>query len=149
MDAQSVPAALRMRLGHDATEGLVEILELSQKEVRDALIATCTERFERRLIEEGSGLRMHVAQVGANLRGEMAQLGSDLRGEMAQLASDLRGEMAQLGSDLRREMGDMRIALHEEIATGRVELFKWCFLFWIGQVLAIGGMMAVMLRVMR
>ena len=149
-----------MRLGHDATEGLVEILELSQKEVRDALIATCTERFERRLIEEGSGLRMHVAQVGANLRGEMAQLGSDLRGEMAQLASDLRGEMAQLGSDLRREMaqlgsdlrremGDMRIALHEEIATGRVELFKWCFLFWIGQVLAIGGMMAVMLRVMR
>ena len=43
-----------------------------------------------------------------------------------------------MGSDLRAEM-----------ASSRVELFKWCFLFWIGQVLAIGGLMGVMLRLMR
>jgi hypothetical protein len=35
------------------------------------------------------------------------------------------------------------------MATGRIELFKWCFLFWIGQVLAIGGLMGVMLRLAR
>lgn len=105
-----------MRLGHDGTDAFLETLELSQKEVKDAVIATCTERFERRLVDECSGLRV---------------------------------QMAQLGADLRREMGEMRIDLRDEIATGRVELFKWCFLFWIGQVLAVGGLMGVMLRVMR
>ena len=46
--------------------------------------------------------------------------------------------MAILGSGLR-----------DEIAAGRVDLFKWCFLFWVGQVLAIGGLLAVMLRLTR
>ena len=46
--------------------------------------------------------------------------------------------MANMGSDLRGE-----------IASGRVDLFKWCFLFWVGQVLAIGGLLAVMLRLTR
>ena len=34
-------------------------------------------------------------------------------------------------------------------SAGRVDLFKWCFLFWVGQVLAIGGMLEVMLRLTR
>jgi hypothetical protein len=46
-------------------------------------------------------------------------------------------------------MGEMRAGLREEIVAGRVELFKWCFLFWIGQVLAVGGIVGVMLRLMR
>jgi hypothetical protein len=46
--------------------------------------------------------------------------------------------MATLGSGLR-----------DESAAGRVDLFKWCFLFWVGQVLAIGGLLAVMLRLTR
>lgn len=127
MDVESVPPVLRMHLGHDATLGLLELLDVSHREARDAVILACTERFERRLVEEVSGLRV----------------------QMAQFDSSIRQEMAQLGADLRREMGEMRIALREEMATSRVELFKWCFLFWIGQVLAIGGMMGVLLRVMR
>ena len=54
------------------------------------------------------------------------------------MGADLRQEMATIGGDLRQEM-----------AAGRVDLFKWCFLFWIGQVLAVGGIVGVMLRVMR
>jgi hypothetical protein len=46
--------------------------------------------------------------------------------------------MSALGGDLR-----------QEIAAGRVDLFKWCFLFWVGQVLAMSGIMGVMLRLMR
>ena len=74
---------------------------------------------------------------------------ADLRQEMATMRADLRQEMATMGAELRQEMATMGADLRQEIATGRVDLFKWCFLFWIGQVLAITGIMGVMLRVMR
>jgi hypothetical protein len=127
VDVQNVPPALRARLGPDATTGLVDLLDLSQREARDAVMAACTERFERRLVEEVSKVRVDVANLGAALREEMAAM-----------RADLRQEIAAIGAGLRQEM-----------AAGRVELFKWCFLFWIGQVLAIGGLMGVMLRLGR
>ena len=98
------------------------------------MIAACTERFERRLVEEVSELRIQVGQVESAIRQDMA----NLRSEIAQQGSTLRQEMATLGSGLR-----------DESAAGRVDLFKWCFLFWVGQVLAIGGLLAVMLRLTR
>ena len=105
VDLQNVPPALRARLGSDATSGLVELLDISRQESKDAVISACTERFERRLVEEISKVRVDVAHLGADLR--------------------------------------------QEMAAGRVELFRWCFLFWIGQVLAVGGLMSVMLRLVR
>jgi hypothetical protein len=127
VDVQNVPPPLRARLGPDATAGLVDLLDLSQRETRDAVMAACTERFERRLVEEVSKIRV-----------DMAHLGAALREEMATMRADLRQEIAAMGAGLRQEM-----------AAGRVELFRWCFLFWIGQVLAIGGLMSVMLRLVR
>ena len=158
MDA--VPVPLRAHLGPDATEGLLELLDLSHREARDAVISACIDRFERRVVEEVSGMRVQTAQVEGVLRQDMAHLEASLRQEMAHLGASLRQEMTQLGAGLRQEMAEMRASLRDEIgrmgsdlraemASSRVELFKWCFLFWIGQVLAIGGLMGVMLRLMR
>lgn len=52
MEAYSVPPALRSKLGPEATAGLLELLDLSQTEARDTVISACTERFERRLVDE-------------------------------------------------------------------------------------------------
>lgn len=105
MEIDAVPLALRGRLGSDATGGLLQLLNQSHREEREAVIAACTERFERRLVEEVSSVRVQLAQAESTIR--------------------------------------------DDIAGGRVDLFKWCFLFWIGQVLAIGGLIGVMLRVIR
>ena len=128
---------------------LLELLDRSHRESRDELIITCTERFERRVVEEGAGLRVQIAQLGAELRQEMATMGAELRQEMATMGAELRQEVASVRVDLRQDMTTMGADLRQEIATGRVDLFKWCFLFWIGQVLAITGIMGVMLRVIR
>ena len=100
-----VPLALRGRLGSEATAGLLELFDQSDKETRERVITACTDRFERRLVEEISGVRVQIAHAESSIR--------------------------------------------EDIAAGRVDLFKWSFLFWIGQVLAIGGLMGVMLRLIR
>jgi len=127
VDIEDVPGPLRTRLGTEATVGLLDLLDISHREARDAVITACTERFERRLVEEVSGLRLEIVRV----------------------ESSLRQDIGHLEVRLRQAIGEQIAALRAEIATGRVELFKWCFLFWIGQVLAIGGMMGVMVRLLR
>jgi hypothetical protein len=149
MEMDAVPAALRLRLGPDATAGLFELLARSHEEARESVIAACTERFERRLVEEVSGVRVQLAHVESGLRLEITHLESGLRQEIARFGAELRQEIAQSTAGLRQEIARSVGELRQEIAAGRVELFKWCFLFWIGQVLAIGGLMGVMLRLAR
>jgi hypothetical protein len=83
------------------------------------------ERFERRLAESSSALRVQIAQTEAALRQEIASL-------------EVR---------LRQELGGMEMRITREIASSRVELLKWSFLFWIGQVVAVSAVMAAMLRI--
>ena len=149
MDVDAVSAPLRERLGLEATIGLLELLDAHHRERDEGVMVAVIDRFERRLTEEASGLRVQMAQLGAELRQEMATMRADLRQETATMGAGLRQEMAAMRADLREEIATMAADLRQEMAAGRVDLFKWCFLFWIGQVLAIGGIVSVMLRVMR
>ena len=91
MSARPLSAAVADKLGHEATTGLVELLDHENEQ----MLNLAAERFERRLTEEISGMRV----------------------------------------DIVRELHAMR-----------VDLFKWSFLFWIGQVAAVVGVIALMLR---
>jgi hypothetical protein len=101
-----VSAALRERLGHEATIGLLELVDAERREWSDTVLTVAAEkitlavsaaadRYERRLAEEISGLRTAIVR---------------------------------------------------EIHDGRVEIIKWSFLFWIGQVAVVLGLFGVVLR---
>jgi len=102
MESVFVPPALRDRLGDEATLGLLELLESTNRAWRNDLLEIATERFERRLSEE----------IGAS----------------------------------RIEMANGFAALRQEMAAMRFDLLKWSFLFWIGQVATLGGLIAFMLK---
>jgi hypothetical protein len=93
MEALMVPASVRRKLGDEASEGLVEMFGLYHQ--------LTSERFERRLIHEISGLRLEMQQGFA--------------------------------------------AIRQEMAIGHVAWLRWSFLFWIGQVAALAGLLAFML----
>jgi hypothetical protein len=106
MRANRVSPALRDRLGHEGTIGLLELVDAEKREWSDAVLTAAADkitlavnaaadRYERRLAEELSGLRTAIVR---------------------------------------------------EIHDGRVEIIKWSFLFWIGQVAVIAGLLAVLLR---
>lgn len=116
MQAGRVSAALRERLGDEATLGLLDVLESSRREWREEVLASAGERFEHRLTEQISAVRL---------------------------------EMAAGFAALRQEMALMRSEWHQELANARVDVIKWSFVFWIGQLVALGGLMAFMLRVGR
>ena len=88
------------------------------------MVSLSVERLERRLVEEIAGLRVEMARGHATLREELARESATLREALAQQGAALRVEMA----------------------TNRFELLKWSFMFWVGQVLVMAGLMAAMLR---
>ena len=52
-------------------------------------------------------------------------------------------------SALREEVRGLHDGLmshRQELATTRVEMLKWSFLFWIGEISVIAGLLAFMLR---
>jgi len=138
MDIHAVPPTLRDRLGAEATGELLQLLDLVDHERREDLITGCTDRFERRLVEEVAGLRVLIGHVDSSIRQEMTQLGASLRQEMTHMGAELRQEMALMRGDLLRQM-----------AADRFESLRWAFLFWIGQVVAIGTLFGLMLRLGR
>jgi hypothetical protein len=79
---------------------------------------------ERRLMEELSALRIEIAQSQANLKQELKQ------------------ELHESLTAVRQEISGVR----QETANFRVEIIRWCFGFWIGQVAVVGGMLAFFLR---
>ena len=116
MDLEQVPEVLREHLGTEATSALLRVLDVSHREERTTVIAACTDRFERRLVEEISSVRLQLTQVEASLRKDMTEMGASIR---------------------------------QDMATNRVELLKWSFLFWVGQVVAVAAIMGTMLRLFR
>ena len=92
MPIVSVPKILRAKLGDDGAEALVEFFNEAQEanSPKEEIIEIVEEKFERRLSEEMSKLRV---------------------------------EMAEMKSELNNKMGSMR-----------ADIIKWMFVFWVGQI---------------
>lgn len=101
----------------------------------EQLLATATDRFERRLAEECAGLR---TDIGA-LRVEMVQQNAATR-------LDLHNEIASTRTEMRTGLASVRVDMAEQFAAARIhsearhhELLKWALVFWVGQAAAVAG----------
>jgi hypothetical protein len=144
-----VPVKLRERLGPEATGGLLHVLDAAERRWRDGVLSVAAERFERRLAEGTSGLRVQIAHSEAALRHEIGQLEVRLRHEIGQAQVGLRAELGQVDAGLRQALSQMEVRIMRELGNNRFDLLKWSFLFWIGQVVAMSAIMAAMLRIGR
>ena len=117
MDAGAVPTVLADRLGPEATGELIELFAVAERECVEQVMARSVERFERRLTEEISLLRIEM-----------------VRGDSA-----LREEIGHLRVEMHQEMTGLR----QEMASQKFDLLKWSFLFWIGQVVAIATLLRI------
>jgi len=78
MDAREVSPALAARRGPAATLDLVDLIDRSERQCVETMLTQSVERFERRLGEEVSSLRVDVIQGHATLRQEIAGQKADL-----------------------------------------------------------------------
>jgi hypothetical protein len=109
----TVARPLREKLGEEATDALVALINEADEGNKKSVIEVVEERFERRLAEE----------IGK------------LRTEMNEGLSKLRMDMIEGMSKLRTEMADLR-----------ANLIQWMFLFWLGQIGVLTGILFAFFR---
>lgn len=107
--------------------------------------------LRERLVNHATARLLHLLDTAHREREEDVIAASVERFErrLVQEIAGVRVELAHVGAALRDEIRQVDGAIRQEMSAGRVELLKWCFLFWIGQVVAVGTLMSVMLRLTR
>ena len=152
-----VPKPLRDILGEDGSEGLVEMLEQQQNQTKDATIETAADRFERRLTEVGSELNSRITAVearldnriteeSAKLRVDIAEVEAKLDNRITEVEGRLRVDIAGVEARLQVDIAETRTDLSTKIEKSKTETIRWMFLFYIGQVAALGGLLYALLR---
>ena len=58
----------------------------------------------------------------------------------------LAQELGAFKSDISKALNEVSTAIRDETATAKLEMLKWSFVFWIGQVAAVAGLLAFMRR---
>jgi hypothetical protein len=138
VDLERVPASLRGRLGTDASAGLLSLLEDARAEWTDEVMDTSGYRFERRLAEETSRLRVEMAEGFSSVRQELAQGLAGVRTELAHGLAAVRHEMLKGDAELRA-------ALTEQ----KADILKWLFVFWTGQFFVTASFVVMVIRALR
>lgn len=149
MLAGHLPIALRDRLGTDGVCGLLDVLDREKEEWTEEVITTTEDRFERRLVEVGSSVRPDLEQFRQETRDSLAaQTRERQEGEatLRQMIHDARVDTLKVLQDVRVELHQGFADVREGSVTQRFELIKWMLVFWVGQVVAMAGLIGMMLR---
>ena len=104
------------------------------------------ERFERRLVEETSTVRVEVAAVEMRLTDRIGQVESKLTDRIGQVESQLRQEIGAVEVRVVDRVAQLEVRMERGFGSLRSDMIKWSFAFWIGQVVAMTAIMSALLR---
>ena len=171
MRVEDVPSALRRQLGPEATDGLLGTLDQARREWTEDVMSRSAGSFERRLIQEMSGLRVEFRETLALHRAEfrealaahsaefrealavhraefqeaLAVHRSEFKEALAAQSAELRELIAVQGAELRTAIAEQGAVLRSEIAASRADILRWLFIFWTGQIVALAALLNVLL----
>lgn len=129
---QKVPKRLGELLSPEGTVEFVDFLNRAFGDNNSTAIDIVTDRFERRLLEEGSKLRSEISELKAEFRFEFSKFRSeftDLRTEF----TNLKTEFANLKTDFADHRADIKsevVEIHKSISLQT----KWILGVVIGTV---------------
>ena len=106
-----MPRVLREKLGAEASDSLVELLQQFEEEQKDHLIELVEERFTRRVVESENRLR---EEMHAGFMAVQKQFG-EVRAEIGSVHADLSKEIGSVRAELSKEIGSVRAELSKEI----------------------------------
>ncbi len=126
MPVVTVGKALREKLGDEGVESLIDLINQSQNDQKAEILEIVEEKFERRLSEEMGKLRQEIAEVKV----EMSE-------GFAEVRAELKKDIAEVRTEMKKDIADVKVEVHQT----KSELIKWMFIFWIGQIGMILGIL--------
>ena len=108
----TIDKPLRDKLGDEGVESLVKLFNHAEKEQKVDIIEFVEEKFERRLAEEYSKLSLELRHEISNIEIKLSKNDSNLEINLSKRISNVEKKVLETKS----------------------ELIKWMFIFWVGQV---------------
>ncbi|NOX36376.1 MAG: hypothetical protein GXO78_02475 [Calditrichaeota bacterium] len=127
MPVVTVGKTLRAKLGEKGVEELVELLNQAQNDQKANILQIVEEKFERRLSSELSQLKTELIERMEAIRTQTLQRDEEIR-------SDLLRRMEEIRTELIQRIEVAKTELIQRMEAQRTELIKWMFIFWIGQM---------------
>jgi hypothetical protein len=141
-----VPKTLRQQLGDQATDELVELLNRVLEDSKGEIIALVEEKFERRLSEELAITNRHITESRSTLEQRDVENRSALEQRIAETRIALEQQIAETKAELQAQIAEVKGELQAQIANVRADLIRWMFIFWVGQLAAMIGILYAFLR---
>jgi predicted RecB family endonuclease len=135
----TVPKALRERLGEEGVEALVEPINAAYAHARDDTLTLAAEKFERRLAEVGARFETRLTEVEAKFERRLTE-------EVARLEALISQEVTRLEAKISQEVARLEAKIETKISEVKADLIRWMFLFWVGQLGAILGILLMFFR---
>jgi hypothetical protein len=115
----TVEKPLKDKLGDEGVDSLIRLLNQSQQNQKQDLMVYLEEKYEHRLGEEVGAISVTIAETEKRLDNRITE-------EIGKVNERITKEIAGVKTDL---------------ANTRADLIKWMFIFWMGQVVALVGIL--------
>ena len=123
MPILTIEKPLREKLGDEAVDSLINLINKAIAEQKNDVLKFVEEKFERRLSEEIAGLEVRLTE-------KILRVETGLSDKISQNYNELSDKISQNYSELS-----------EKISGTRADMIKWMFIFWVGQVGVILGIL--------
>ena len=138
----AIPEALREKLGPEGARALADLLNEASVQTRGDVIEIAASRFERRLAEQTARFETRLADQTATLEGRLAEQTAKFERRVAELAGKFESRLAEETGKLRAEIGDLRA----HMGALEVRITRWMFVFWVGQIGVLLGIIFAFFR---
>ncbi|MGC8915979.1 MAG: coiled-coil domain-containing protein [Thermoanaerobaculum sp.] len=141
MPVVTIPEPLRRSLGDEAAAALGSLLSLVEKESSEGALVLAEERFARRLAETEARIDSRITEVESRLNERITEVESRLNERIIEVESRLNERITEVESRLNQRITEEVSKLRTEMAGFKTEIIKWMFLFWLGQLVALFGLL--------
>ena len=135
----TIPKILQERLTEEGAKALVDILDKVEEQGTSHALEINEERFEKRLTIEIANVRSDIKVLGE-------RFDKKLENEIAGVKADIKVLEERFDKKIDTSIAHLRTELKTDIANTKADLIKWMFLFWIGQVATIIGILLVFFK---
>ena len=102
-------------------------------------------RFDATLGQRMAQLDAKIDRRAAELEAKIDQRTADLEARIDQRTADLDAKIDQRAAELRNDITLLDERVKTQLAGQRAELTRWMFLFWIGTVVPLGGLIVALM----
>jgi len=126
-----------------------EVADLYFERFSDQLergLAEVRAEFEQRFAEFRTEFEKRFAEFRTEFEKGLAGLRAEFEKGLAGLRAGLEKGMIEVRAESAKNLAELRSELRTELASQRADLIKWMFIFWVGTVVPLAGLLIALTR---